>query len=102
MAEELCAQAVEERRKAEDISAVLYPNDATEYGKELRLKQQFFFVSASIQACSAAARLWPASLHNLLWLQPHTGLCPVQPPDPQLWERGFNGQPRKARPGRRK
>ena len=42
-------QAVEERRKAEDISAVLYPNDATEYGKELRLKQQFFFVSASLQ-----------------------------------------------------
>ena len=28
---------------------MLYPNDATEYGKELRLKQQFFFVSASIQ-----------------------------------------------------
>ncbi len=42
-------QAVEERRKAEDISAVLYPNDATEYGKQLRLKQQYFFVSASIQ-----------------------------------------------------
>ena len=44
-------QAVEDKRKAEDISAVLYPNDATEYGKELRLKQQFFFVSASIQVC---------------------------------------------------
>ena len=43
------SQAVEQRRKAEDISAVLYPNDATEYGKELRLKQQFFFVSASLQ-----------------------------------------------------
>ena len=28
---------------------MLYPNDATEYGKELRLKQQFFFVSASLQ-----------------------------------------------------
>ena len=42
-------QAVEEKRKADDISAVLYPNDATEYGKELRLKQQYFFVSASIQ-----------------------------------------------------
>ena len=40
-------QAVDEKRK--DISSVLYPNDATEYGKELRLKQQFFFVSASIQ-----------------------------------------------------
>ena len=38
-----------QRRKADDISAVLYPNDATEYGKELRLKQQIFFVSASIQ-----------------------------------------------------
>ena len=28
---------------------MLYPNDATDYGKELRLKQQYFFVSASIQ-----------------------------------------------------
>ena len=42
-------KAVLESRKANDISAVLYPNDATEYGKELRLKQQIFFVSASIQ-----------------------------------------------------
>jgi starch phosphorylase len=42
-------EAVDEKRKADDIDAVLYPNDATEYGKELRLKQQFFFVSASIQ-----------------------------------------------------
>lgn len=41
--------AVAERRRAEDITAVLYPNDATEEGKELRLKQQFFFVSASLQ-----------------------------------------------------
>ena len=50
-------QAVEEKRKAEDISAVLYPNDATEYGKELRLKQQYFFVSASMQVghCHAMA-----------------------------------------------
>lgn len=42
-------QAVADRRRAEDITAVLYPNDATEEGKELRLKQQFFFVSASLQ-----------------------------------------------------
>ena len=41
--------AVAARRKADDITAVLYPNDATPYGKELRLKQQFFFVSASLQ-----------------------------------------------------
>ena len=50
-------QAVEERRKAEDISAVLYPNDATEYGKELRLKQQYFFVSASMQARNVACNV---------------------------------------------
>ena len=53
-------QAVEERRKADDISAVLYPNDATEYGKELRLKQQYFFVSASIQVRLPAAFQWLA------------------------------------------
>lgn len=43
------AQAVEQKRRADGITAVLYPNDATEEGKELRLKQQFFFVSASLQ-----------------------------------------------------
>ena len=53
---------MEERRKAEDISAVLYPNDATEYGKELRLKQQFFFVSASLQA-RARLCMWPQREH---------------------------------------
>ncbi|EFN52353.1 hypothetical protein CHLNCDRAFT_58959 [Chlorella variabilis] len=42
-------KAVEQKRRADDITAVLYPNDATEEGKELRLKQQFFFVSASLQ-----------------------------------------------------
>ena len=38
-----------EKEKAECISAVLYPNDATPEGKELRLKQQYFFVAASLQ-----------------------------------------------------
>ncbi len=41
--------AVEERTKSETISKVLYPNDASASGRELRLKQQYFFVSASIQ-----------------------------------------------------
>eukprot|EP00930_Biecheleria_cincta_P045964 TRINITY_DN3168_c0_g1_i1.p1 TRINITY_DN3168_c0_g1~~TRINITY_DN3168_c0_g1_i1.p1 ORF type:complete len:1026 (-),score=253.64 TRINITY_DN3168_c0_g1_i1:56-2806(-) len=41
--------AVDQRRKAEDLSAVLYPNDATYAGRELRLRQQYFFVSASLQ-----------------------------------------------------
>lgn len=44
-----CCQAVEERERALAISAVLYPNDSTPEGKELRLKQQYFFVSASLQ-----------------------------------------------------
>ena len=34
---------------SETISKVLYPNDGTDAGKQLRLKQQFFFVSASLQ-----------------------------------------------------
>jgi starch phosphorylase len=42
-------KAVEERNATESISKVLYPNDASASGKELRLKQQYFFVSASIQ-----------------------------------------------------
>lgn len=42
-------QATSERERAAAISAVLYPNDSTPEGKELRLKQQYFFVSASLQ-----------------------------------------------------
>jgi glycogen phosphorylase len=41
--------SVESRNASENISKVLYPNDASASGKELRLKQQYFFVSASIQ-----------------------------------------------------
>ncbi len=42
-------QAVEENAMAEVISKVLYPEDKHPEGKSLRLKQQYFFVSASIQ-----------------------------------------------------
>lgn len=42
-------EAVEERVRAEEITAVLYPNDDTPAGKRLRLKQQYFFCSASLQ-----------------------------------------------------
>ena len=42
-------QAVENRNETETISKVLYPNDSSASGRELRLKQQYFFVSASIQ-----------------------------------------------------
>lgn len=42
-------QAVLDRNKAENISRVLYPNDNFFSGKELRLKQEYFMVAASLQ-----------------------------------------------------
>jgi starch phosphorylase len=42
-------KAVEDKNESENLSKVLYPNDTTEMGRELRLKQQYFFVCASLQ-----------------------------------------------------
>jgi glycogen phosphorylase len=42
-------EAVAAKNQAEQITMVLYPNDSSENGKELRLKQQYFLVSASLQ-----------------------------------------------------
>ncbi|MDB5870872.1 MAG: hypothetical protein JWQ07_314 [Ramlibacter sp.] len=41
--------AVEAKNHSENVSRVLYPEDSTEHGKELRLRQEYFFVSASVQ-----------------------------------------------------
>ena len=41
-------QAVEQKVSSENITKVLYPNDTTPQGKELRLRQQYFFVAASL------------------------------------------------------
>ena len=46
-------KAIEQENLAKNIVEVLYPNDNHYAGKELRLKQQYFFVSASIQALLA-------------------------------------------------
>ena len=48
------SEAVAAKNEAEQITMVLYPNDASENGKELRLKQQYFLVSASLQDVMAA------------------------------------------------
>ena len=43
------AQAVEQKIYSENISKVLYPSDVTPQGRELRLKQQYFFVACSLR-----------------------------------------------------
>ena len=43
------AEAVESKNDAEHITMVLYPNDASENGKELRLRQQYLLASASLK-----------------------------------------------------
>lgn len=48
-------EAVAAKNAAENITMVLYPNDASENGKVLRLRQQYFLVSASLQD---ALRIW--------------------------------------------
>jgi len=42
-------QAVESKNHSENVSRVLYPDDSTASGRELRLHQEYFFVSASVQ-----------------------------------------------------
>ncbi|MBM2616629.1 glycogen/starch/alpha-glucan phosphorylase [Actinoplanes sp. LDG1-06] len=43
------AEAVQDAVRAENISKVLYPDDSTDMGRELRLKQQYFLVSCSLR-----------------------------------------------------
>ncbi|MEY3446524.1 MAG: hypothetical protein RIR45_1279 [Pseudomonadota bacterium] len=42
-------EAVEAKNLSENVTRVLYPDDRTEHGRELRLRQEYFFVSASLQ-----------------------------------------------------
>ncbi len=42
-------KAVADKNDSENLSKVLYPDDTTEMGRELRIKQQYFFISASLQ-----------------------------------------------------
>ncbi len=42
-------EAIHDKTASENLAKVLYPNDATAQGRELRLRQEFFFVSATLQ-----------------------------------------------------
>ena len=57
--------AVEQENLARTIVEVLYPNDNHMAGKELRLKQQYFFVSASLQAAIAKYKKKHDDIHKL-------------------------------------
>ncbi|MBQ8546917.1 MAG: glycogen/starch/alpha-glucan phosphorylase [Lachnospiraceae bacterium] len=58
-------KAVEQENLARTICEVLYPNDNHMAGKELRLKQQYFFVSASIQSAVAKYMRTHDDIHKL-------------------------------------
>ena len=58
-------KAVEQENLARNIVEVLYPNDNHYAGKELRLKQQYFFVSASLQEAIAKYKKKHDDIHKL-------------------------------------
>ena len=58
-------KAVEQENLAKNLVEVLYPNDNHIAGKELRLKQQYFFVSASLQAAIAKYKKKHDDIHKL-------------------------------------
>ena len=58
-------KAVEQENLARNIVEVLYPNDNHYAGKELRLKQQYFFVSTSLQAAIAKYKKKHDDIHKL-------------------------------------
>ena len=59
------ARAAEFKNEFENISWVLYPNDSTDAGRELRLRQEYFFTSASLQDILARHRAEHGGFDNL-------------------------------------
>jgi starch phosphorylase len=57
-------RAVESKIRSENLTKVLYPNDSSPAGKQLRLEQQYFFVSCAIQDCIRLL-LQRATIHEL-------------------------------------
>ena len=57
-------QSMEEKHQAEIISKILYPEDAHDEGKILRMKQQYFFISASMQTLTKRHMQTYGSLDN--------------------------------------
>ncbi len=58
-------KAVQQKNESETLSKVLYPVDTTQMGRELRLKQEYFFVSASLQDIVRRFRVSHADINEL-------------------------------------
>ncbi len=72
--------AMADRMKTEAISRVLYPSDATPAGQELRLRQEFFFTSASLQDLIRRHRASHADLRSL----PHSAAIQLNDTHPAI------------------
>jgi starch phosphorylase len=73
--------AVESNSAAENISRVLYPNDKSENGKELRLRQQYFLASASLQDI---VRRWVAKHGSNFKNFAHKNVCQLNDTHPTI------------------
>ncbi|NVB77751.1 MAG: glycogen/starch/alpha-glucan phosphorylase [Kofleriaceae bacterium] len=58
-------RAVDGKIRSENLTKVVYPNDASPPGKQLRLEQQYFFVSCALQDCIRLLLLGGATVHEL-------------------------------------
>jgi starch phosphorylase len=57
-------RAVESKIRSENLTKVLYPNDSSPAGKQLRLEQQYFFVSCALQDCIRLLQLGGATVEQ--------------------------------------
>ena len=90
-------ESVAAKNAAENITMVLYPNDASENGKELRLHQEYFLVSASLQDVLARWKLQHGNDFSQLRREE---LFPAQRHPPGARGRRADAHPaRRARPG---
>ena len=58
-------RAVDSKIRSENLTKVLYPNDSSPAGKQLRLEQQYFFVSCALQDCIRLLELGGGNVHQL-------------------------------------
>jgi glycogen phosphorylase len=58
-------RAVESKIRSENLTKVIYPNDTSPAGKQLRLEQQYFFVSCAMQDCIRLIQMSGGTVHDI-------------------------------------